>query len=282
KTDVFRERAEYSAMRKAELEAARRAGRQGGGVETLRAIEGSLGPLHAVEAGVVVDLFLSYRAVSAWDEMIRLAGAMDQALGETVLVREQLALALNRVGRRDEAERVITSLIERRGPSSESCGILGRVYKDEWVEASAKGESFRARGFLQQAIDAYTSGFEADPRDAYPGVNAVTLMELRDPPDPRRLELVPVVRYAVKRRMASGTPDYWDHATLVELAVLARDEAAAGDALSAALALVAEGWQAETTARNLRLINEARDRRGEGAPWALVIQRELERAAAER
>ena len=70
-------------------------------------------------------------------------------------------------------------------------------------------------------------GFEADWRDAYPGINAVTLMELCDPPDPRQQQLLPVVAYAVERRIAAGKPDYWDHATRLELAVLARDEAKA-------------------------------------------------------
>ena len=46
--------------------------------------------------------------------------------------------------------------------------------------------------------------------------------------------------------------------TLLELAVLARDEEAASDALADALASLREGWEAETTARNLRLIREAR------------------------
>ena len=60
---------------------------------------------------------------------------------------------------------------------------------------------------IEKAIGAYLSGFEADWRDAYPGINAVTLMELRDPPDPRRLEILPVVRYAVTRRIATSRPD---------------------------------------------------------------------------
>jgi MAP3K TRAFs-binding domain len=70
-------------------------------------------------------------------------------------------------------------------------------------------------------------GFEADWRDAYPGINAVTLMELKDPPDPRGGALVPVVRYAVERRVEAGKPGYWDYSTLLELAVLAKDESKA-------------------------------------------------------
>jgi len=68
--------------------------------------------------GSVIDLFLSYRATSSWQDMVSLVEKMAPPLAETVLVREQLALALNRLGRRDEAEDVLTKLIEERGRSS--------------------------------------------------------------------------------------------------------------------------------------------------------------------
>jgi hypothetical protein len=130
---------------------------------------------------------------------------------------------------------------------------------------------------LKKAIDAYRKGFEADWRDAYPGVNAVTLMELKEPPDPERLKLLPVVRYAVERKIAAGRPDYWDHATQLELAVLAQLEMPATEALADALAGVREAWEPETTLRNLRLIHEARNRRGEKVGWADSIEDALER-----
>ena len=100
-------------------------------------------------------------------------------------------------------------------------------------------------------------------------------MEIREPPDPRREELLPVVTYAVKQRMSTGAADYWDHATLVELAVLRGDEQGATDALSGALAAVREVWERETTLRNLRLIREARERRGAAQSWLREIEAAL-------
>jgi tetratricopeptide (TPR) repeat protein len=270
KTDVFRERVHYAEALKASLARARK-----DGLDAVQAVEEQLKPIADAESGVVIDLFLSYRAVKGWTEMIALAAKMAPPLAETVLVQEQLGLALNRAGRCDEAERVILGLIERRGPSSETYGILGRIYKDRWEAAQKAGQALRARGLLDQAIDAYLKGFEADWRDAYPGINAVTLMELKDPPDPRGGALVPVVRYAVERRVEAGKPDYWDYSTLLELAVLAKDESKAIASLTAALAKLREPWEAETTARNLRLIREARERRGEGFAWALEIEQAL-------
>jgi tetratricopeptide (TPR) repeat protein len=249
------------------------------GVDALRALEGEFSPVSELEAGVVIDLFLSYRAVKAWQEMIELVNRMPRPLAATVMVQEQLALALNRAGRGEDAENVLKELIERRGPSSETCGILGRVYKDRWEAALKSGENLLARGLLDKAIEAYLRGFESDWRDAYPGINAVTLMELRNPPDARRTQLNPVVSYAAERRIASGKPDYWDYATRLELAVLANDEQRALDAVSEALAAVREKWEPETTARNLRLIREAREKRQEDVSWLTEIEAELNRKA---
>ena len=275
KTDVFRDRVRYSQQVKERLAAARARG-----IEAVRAVETDLGPIADAESGVVIDLFLSYRAVKGWAEMIALVERMAPPLAATVMVREQLGLALNRAGRGDEAERVLTALLDERGPSSETYGILGRVYKDRWEAAAKAGERLLARGWLDRAIAAYLKGFESDWRDAYPGVNAVTLMELKDPPDSRRAALIPVVRYAVERRIAAGKPDYWDHATLLELGVLAKDEAGAVAALADALAAVREPWEPETTARNLRLVREARERRREPVPWATEIEETLLRRSA--
>jgi tetratricopeptide (TPR) repeat protein len=275
KTDIFREQVRYSAEKKEKLASARRQG-----VEAVRAIGKELEPIGEQESGVVIDLFLSYRSGKGWQEMVDLVQKMPRPLATTVMVQEQLALALNRLSRRDEAERVLAELLEHRGPSSETYGILGRVYKDRWEDALKRNEKVIAQGQLNKAIDAYLKGFETDWRDVYPGINAVTLMELKDSPDPRREKLIPVISYSVERHIAVGKPDYWDYATQLELAVIARDEQGALDALSNALTAVRERWEAETTLRNLRLIREARERRHEIIPeWVKDVENELGKSA---
>jgi hypothetical protein len=274
KTDVFRDRVQYAAGVKERLAQARKES-----VAALRRVEQEITPVRDQEAGVIIDLFLSYRSVKAWAEMIALVDQMPRPLAATVMVQEQLALALNRAGQGERAEAVLQELLKARGPSSETYGILGRVYKDRWEAATKAGSRALASGMMNKAINAYLSGFEADWRDAYPGVNAVTLMELKEPPDPRRERLIPIVSYAVERRMATGKPDYWDYATLLELAVLAKDEQAAAGHLADTLANVREVWEPETTARNLRLIREARERRQEDVSWLKEIEDELARRA---
>ncbi|MDH3603577.1 MAG: DUF4071 domain-containing protein, partial [Candidatus Tectomicrobia bacterium] len=272
KTDIFRSQVQYAIDKKKELELARKQG-----VEAVRECQQQFGPLTDLEAGVVIDLLLSYRAVRAWDDMIDLAAHMPAPLAATAMVQEQLALALNRAGRGEEAETVLKDLLERRGPSSETYAILGRVYKDRWEAALNDGKTLLDDSLLDQAIEAYRKGFEADWRDALPGINAVTLMELKEPPDPQREALIPVVTYAVERRVAAGKPDYWDYATLLELAILAKDEQKATAALRAALPIIREPWEPETTVRNLRLIRETREQRQDVVAWAQEVEEELKR-----
>jgi hypothetical protein len=267
KTDVFRERVHYDLGIKERLAEARAKG-----PEAVKAVKEALEPIREAEPGAVIDLMLSFRAVKAWNEVVALCEEMSLELRRTVMVREQLAFALNRAGFGERAEVVLLEVIAEHGPSSETNSILGRVFKDRWMKARSEGDQGLAEGLLDLAIHTYLEGFEADWRDAFPGINAVNLMEFREPPDPRRFELVPVVTYAVKRRMAAGESDYWDHATLLELAVLGSDMEAARQALNAALAEVREEWEPESTLRTLRLIRETRVARGDNVEWLQEIE----------
>ena len=275
KTDIFRQAVDYSKRYKERLRAAVREG-----ADAVRKVanEPALANLLEVESGVVVDLFLSLRDVKAHAAMIELYHRMPLPLQRAKMMREQLGFALNREGRFDEAEKVLKEVIAEFGPSSETNGLLGRMYKDRWDLAKQEGR-LEARALLKSAVDTYLAGFEADWRDAYPGINAVTLMEMMEKPDPRQAEILPVVRYSAARK-AAKTPDYWDHATLLELAVLARDTDDAADRLGDALAVARAGWELETTTRNLSLIREMRAGRGENAAWIEQIEAALKERAA--
>lgn len=246
------------------------------GPEELVEVEAEIGDVRAAAPEVVLTLFDAYRAAGAWGAMVDLVGRMRPSVASSPRVQEQLALALNRVGAWEQAEETLKGLLRAHGPSSETYGLLGRVFKDQWEASLARGETRRAAEYLDRAIDAYITGFEADWRDPYPGVNAVTLMTLREPPDRRRDELLPIVTYAVKRRVASSRGgDYWDVATLLELSALGGDERTARGLVPQVLAQRTDAWQSETTARNLRLMREALERRHENAGWLRVIEEEL-------
>ena len=211
KTDLFRDRVSYSREYKKRLAAARKAG-----ADAVRGIAAEFPDMRNAEAGVVVDLFLSFRAVKAYQDMVDLYARMSRTLQNTRMVQEQFAFAQNRLGQSEEAEQILKQTIEKFGQSSETDGLLGRVYKDRWENALKAGRAMEARGFLKRAIEAYRGGFETDWRDPYPGINAVTLMELQEKPDAAQADMLPVVRYAALLR-AKANGDYWDQATLLEL-----------------------------------------------------------------
>ena len=274
KTDTFRERFDYSRKYKERLALAREQG-----VEAVKEViaDPALANLVDVEAGVVVDMFLSLRDVQAHAAMIDLYERMPKPLQHARIMREQFAFALNREKRSKEAADVLKAILAEFGPSSETNGLLGRVHKDRWEAAKKAGQNMQARGILKEAVDAYLAGFQTDWRDAYPGVNAVTLMEFMDKPPAAQTEILPVVRYSASQK-AKTNGDYWDYATLMELAVIGRDQADAEEQASMARATATFGWHLETSERNLRLIREARAARGEEVAW---IQ-ELEDALAQK
>lgn len=294
KTDVFRERVEYAEQMKERLAEARNQPERKEGIAALQRVEAELGDFGDVDMGVLIDLFLSYRAVGGHEHMARLYDAFPEPEKRTVLLREQLAFALNRLAkkeakdakqtkdaklarraqeRRQRAIDVLKALEEERGPSAESSGLLGRIYKDLWEEALEAKRREEASANLTDAIDTYVRGFEADWRDAYPGINACTLLDIRGGPADleQRNRLLPVVRFAVEQRLQGRAPDYWDHATVLELAVLAGNEAQARSLLGKVLTSIREYWEPETTAHNLRLIANARRERGVDVAWLQEI-----------
>ena len=254
KTDIFRKQVEYSLEAKKRLSTLR----EKKDLEGIKEFESKLN-FDAVEGGVLIDIYLSYRALDAWDEMVRLESMMPQHLRQSLLVREQLGFALNRLGRSQEAERVLIEALKEYGDSSETLGLLGRVYKDRWKQES---NPIQKRAWLRKAIDTYIKGYESDIRDAYPGINAVTLMSLLDEPDDRLSELLPVVLFATKLRISRTTPDYWDYATIMELEVLAKNPKGAKEALLKALPLASEEWMKKTTRDTMVMLRDKRIEQG--------------------
>lgn len=259
KTDVFREQVRYSNEAKKTLAQLRRQKNRAG----LQEFENSL-KIADTEGGILIDLFLSYRALEAWEEMIALTKKMPEYLEHSLMVREQLGLALNRAKRGEEAERVLKEALDTYGANSETYGILGRVYKDRWKDEQ---DSFMKEVWLKEAINTYLKGFEADWRDAYPGINAITLMHSLEEPDPRLDELVCVVRYAVKQKIVHSEPDYWDLATLMELEIMSHNTEAAKALLQRALPKADEAFMPKTTADTLVMLKEKWNLSGMNTEW---------------
>ena len=100
KTDVFRDRVRIAEELREKLQLARETKPLAAAAKALKPSKRRSAGSPRADSAVVIDLFLSYRDAEAYEDMIRLARAMPGVLAETVLVQEQLALALNRAGRR--------------------------------------------------------------------------------------------------------------------------------------------------------------------------------------
>jgi tetratricopeptide (TPR) repeat protein len=234
--------------------------------EALFKIRRELGDLKTVQRSVLIELMSSFRDAEAFEELVELYNSFPVSVKEYIIVKQQFALALNRRNQSDDREkalRILDEVLENRGPDSETLGIKGRIHKDIYTEAVRAG-SITAAAALDDAINAYTKGFEADPRDYYPGVNAINLLiQKGDTEALKKVErLLPLVNFAVERRSGASSTDYWDLATALELACIGEDWATANGILPKAILAATISFKTATTLGNLRLLKQARERTG--------------------
>ncbi len=277
KTDVFRDQVTYyEAVKKRLTQAREKVGSEKDRIQAVHAVVNSL-PLEDEETGVLIDCMLSYRAVGAFEETIAFIASMPMPVQQTIMVQEQLGLALNRVGKSQEALEVLEKVVVEHGPSSETYAIIGRVYKDLFEQAQKEDEEEgAAAGYLDDSLEAYQKGFEADWRDAFPGVNALTMLELKGQREELQA-LAPVVKYAVTRKITAREADYWDYTVLLEIAIFENNEADAQRYLSEALTCPIEGsWMPETTINTLQQIKNHRIKREEEISLLNDLLKQLE------
>ncbi len=269
-TEIFQDEVQHSEEFRKQLADARAKSSDEKRLAALRDIRQALGDLKVAQNEVLVDLMLSFRDVSAWDDMVNLSDEFPDYLKSNAMVRQQRALALNRrngPGDRDEAQQILDNLIKEKGTDPETLGILGRIHKDRYKELKKK-KSLMAVAALDDAIEAYAKGFESDPRDYYPGVNAITLLIEKGDADAlkRADQLVPLVSFAVARRGGISSSDYWDLATVLELSAIGNDWVMVSRVLPKTLAAAKASWMVKTTWDNLLLLKAARERVNQGPP----------------
>ena len=278
-TETFKERLQYVEEFRETLVRARAQPTPQQKRDALLKIQGDLADLKVVPRSVLVELMSSFRDAEAFEELVALYNAFPDYLKDYVAARQQFALALNRrnkPGDREKALQILDELLKNRGADSETFGIKGRIHKDIYKEA-AQAKKITAIAALDQAITAYTKGFEADPRDYYPGVNAINLLVQKgDAEALKEVErLLPLVNFAVARRGGTSSTDYWDLATLLELACIGEDWATAVRVLPKAILAATNSFMTATTIGNLRLLKQARERAGREVTELDAIVNEL-------
>ncbi len=135
--------------------------------------------------------------------------------------------------------------------------------KDQYLDAVDRGDA-KAGSYIDDAISCYERGFDIEPRDYYPGINAAVLLYVRgdEASLARCHELLPLVAFYAGRRGGAASLDYWDVATTLDVAVLKEDWSVAVRAAGRLLILDAPGWYRKTTTRDLELVRRVRVERG--------------------
>ena len=221
----------------------------------------------------LLAIYLGYRERKAYRQIAQLFARLPIELQQNPVAIEQGALALNRISEEEDRDgNHETAMALRRVAAdnlkaipqeywtSETYSILGRIHKTGY-EATAERDPTLSELLLDNAITAYEDGFRDDPRDSYPGINAVTMRLVRGAPEDlrRAQELALIVEFTVTRRPppAQGMERYWHAATLLELATAQRNWNKARERMSQLVDVTCEAWMRETTIKNMQLQKSA-------------------------
>lgn len=214
----------------------------------------------------------------------RFADAMIRMGCDSHLVYRQYAQALIDRGELIPALDLLKRLEERarddRDEYPETCGLLGRAYKQIFVEARGSrlglGESA-----LGQSVAWYNRIYEADAERVWHGVNVVALLRraerdgIRIPDAPDPAQLAARIRDHIGRRWAEELPA-WDCATAAEACIALEDWPGAERWLGKYLA--AQDVDAFAIAGTLRQLTEVWDLGaygGQGGALLPVLRAEL-------
>ena len=144
-------------------------------------------------------------------------------------VRKLYGQALIELGKFPAATKVLNAIVAEAGPthpeSYEARGLLGRVYKQQYVNAP---QDRRARDWLSRAIQNYASVYDQDHEQVWHGINAASLLHRasRDGvavkgDDPARAttiarDILQTLKKREEARPAGQMLEVWDCATRVE------------------------------------------------------------------
>lgn len=228
-----------------------------------------------LQEGDEVRLLLALRSVSDWAGMVGLAKWVDEQRHEkepfTSIseVRQQYAMALNRLGGPVNsilAEFAVKDILRKGVRDSETFGILGRVYKDRWLErrrGTPSGQVFDSKDELFIAsLNAYWDGLQCNPTEIYPAINILILLRIVGYKAANVRGLQRYIEELLEKRSQYGEKrpqyrdPYFDVVTKVELySAVGRFELALRFAREAANR--GERWELETSLRTLDLLRAA-------------------------
>jgi hypothetical protein len=136
------------------------------------------------------------------------------------------------------------------GKHPETNGLLGSVYKKKAKQVAAN-DPLAEKGWLKKAIKAYQEGYDAGPADYYPGINLLNLLATTKSDPALYDKYLPLVSYAIERKVQQQPNDYWAQASGMELEILKGNTEKAMDYLQAAKASTHYPWEIASTLDSL-------------------------------
>ena len=219
-------------------------------LKKMQQIESDLGDALAYNYDLLYAIVHAYKKVNAFKAIASmLKPLVAGTFKDNIYIKQQLALAYNKIKERESSIEILQPITDQYGPDPETNGLLGAAYKG--LMDDNKGD-ISETGYRNKAIKAYLEGFDADPRDYYPGINALNLMFYGGVNKDVFNKYFPLVQFAVDRQLKKKSDDYWLQATRLELAILDNNAEQAIEAMSDALTCDPAKWERVTTRNNLQ------------------------------
>ena len=168
------------------------------------------------------------RSKRQFHNLCRYAGVLVEKGTTAPVVRRQYAQALIEQKKYDHALAVLQSVVKdckpEDGEAIEARGLMGRLYKQQYVDADGGDERF-----LKQAVEEYQEAARNAPNNYWPAINLVscTLRAYRDgfawaDPDDARQRALGIVK-ALDKLWTRQRPEAWDQASYTEAWVALND-----------------------------------------------------------
>jgi tetratricopeptide (TPR) repeat protein len=169
-------------------------------------------------------------------------------------------ILLGRLENYEAAKELIRSTISEISRDSETLSILGRLQKDQWIQAwrghnktpeQMTNDAISEISILEEAIDTYYKAFMKDPSHYYSGINAISLSYLHQhlAGDNTYTEKIKVleggIRWALLCALSKEDEtfkDYWARVSLGDLEILMSDRVISEKAYKHAIAVADNNW----------------------------------------
>lgn len=182
--------------------------------------------IDALSAQQVSRIFYMFKNMGSFEDVASVyERAGSERFKQSPIIRELYAVALNKIGRLEDSERMIDDLSLNGQSNGECAGILGKVYKIKYENLQDQDRPAAVEA-LKKSVDILEDGFDKT-FESYPGINMVynriTLgvetgnIETIN----RAIKESKLVNLAAIKAGGEQSADFWTLATLLESSVIA-------------------------------------------------------------